>query len=94
MEGHGGLLEGHHDAGGVWCCVSEIWGKKVMGKALISQERFKGPFLLRVRSDSAPKNFNRVESIHSTQKALCLRANPTAEPWVGPGLGFLLVRPL
>lgn len=42
-EGHGVLLEGHDDADGVWCCVSEIWGKKVMGRALISQEPFRGP---------------------------------------------------
>lgn len=94
VEGHSVLLEGHHDADGIWCCVSEIWGKKVIGRALISQERFKGPFLLCVQSGSAPKNFNRVESIRSTQKALCLRANSTAKPWVGRGLGFLLVRPL
>lgn len=94
VEGSGVLLEGHCDADGVWCCVSEIWGKRVMGRALISQERFKGPFLLCVQSDSAPKNFNRVESIHSAQKALRLRANSMAEPWVGPGLGFLLVRPV
>lgn len=87
-------VEGHRDADGVWCCVSEIWGKKVIGRALISQERFKGPFLLCVWSGSAPKNFNRVESTRSTQKALRLRANSTAEPRVGPGLGFLLVRPL
>lgn len=42
-EGHRVFLEGHNVAGGVWCCISEIWSQKVMGRAPISQEPFKGP---------------------------------------------------
>lgn len=50
--------------------------------------------LLYVLSNSAPKDSNRVESVHPCTKGLCLRVDSTAEPGVGLGLGFLLVRPV
>lgn len=45
-EGHTVPLEGHDDANGVWCCVSEIWGKKVLRRAPISQELHWDPLTL------------------------------------------------
>lgn len=94
MEGHSVLLEGHNVEDGVWCCISEIWGQKVMGRAPISQEPFKGPpFSVFGQTQPLIISTGWRTSILDT-KGPVFEGRLQAGPWIGLGLGFLQERPI
>lgn len=66
----------------------------VMGRDPLTLGNPVGVPLLYVLPNSAPEDSNRADCIHSCTKGLCLRVDATAEPCIGLGLGFLLVRPV